>query len=141
MPTYEIRGQPYGLEDLILDLRLLRSPRRSPIISEAIDRGLYKTGTFYATVDKLEFFKEILGYDRLNGSSTLEECTPAQIGIAFTNTLNNILESAKNRVDIYRRLANEDYEREKEAAAKALEDFKKNNPEKHRENYLAAIRA
>ncbi len=136
MPVYIIRGQPYGLEDLLADFRLLIDPTKSPIINEAINQGLYGTGTFYATAEKLIFFRKILGYGRLNGSSTLEQCTAEQIGRAFSNTLNNILKSAKNRVDIYRRLAKEDFERKKLEAAKALEQFIRENPEKYKQNCL-----
>lgn len=141
MPTYIIRGQPYGFEDLIEDLRLLRNPRRSPIINEAINQGLYRTGNFYATQEKLRFFKEILGYDRLNGRATLEECDPAQIGKAFKNTLEGLLNSARNRILHYKKLANEDYKKQKEAAAKALEDFKRDHQDKYKANCMAALRA
>lgn len=141
MPTYVIRGQPYGFEDLMEDLRLLRNQRRSPIINEAINQGLYGTGNFYATVEKLRFFKEILGYDRLNGRATLEECDPAQIGKAFQHTLESILSSARTKILRYKKLAKEDYKRQEEAATKALEDFKKNNPDKYKANCMAALRA
>lgn len=157
MSTYNIQGRLYGIEDLERDLVLSRiNSRDLSAFEEAKRLNLLVASTNDRTLEKAAFLKERFGYGKLNargGKKPIESCEPGRVHAVFVKCLDDIVakvgglgvsslevESAKKRLEEYKRLSEEDLRREKEAAAKALEDFKSKNPEKYWANVMAALR-
>lgn len=149
MEFYEIKGEPYTLEDLILDLKVARSGNDESIriIIEAENRDLLRSKIFDNTGEKIDFFKEVLGYlglyGRGGGLVKFIDCHPARIGQAFQKTIMSHMQhaspeirEAKSRIEEYKAIVTSDYQRQKEATKKALEDFERDHPNKYKANLI-----
>lgn len=160
MPTYKIDGKDYTISDLQrdisfytgLDLGKLR------ILEDAKRKGLLSADINQYNQAKIEFLKEHYGWKHLRvgkgDTIPIEDCKPERIHAVVTKEIRKLLDSnigklevtvleieaAKNRVAEYSRLDSEAFNREKEQAKIALENFKRENPVAYHENVMAALR-
>lgn len=154
-------GRPnYTLDDVLLDLKVLRSAA-SVTLEEAeglihiaksvYDRSINPDRIFEQADEKRRFLREVLGYTVLYGKGgspiALEDCTNARVGRAFRNIVLKPLTLFDTIVDAAKRLkehiswAKYDHTNKKQEVSLALENFKADHPDKYKANCMAALRA
>ncbi len=160
MPTYQIQGRDYGIDKLMADITISVGVdiKKLRILEEARNIGILSADINQYNSQKIKFLKKHYGWGYLKigkgDSIPIEDCKPERIHAVIIKELRKLLDSkigklevkvseveaAKSRMVEYSRLDTEAFNREKEQARQALENFKAEHPEKYRANVMAALR-
>lgn len=155
---YSIGRPNYTLDDVLLDLKVLRSVGVTleetdsliHIAKSVYDREINPDRIFEQADEKRRFLREVLGYPSLygkggskikdSGKIALENCTDARVGHAFRNavlkplSLLDRIEGPTKRLKDHISWAKYDHVTRKQEASLALENFKAEHPEEYKAN-------